>query len=249
MTPTQTARHFDVREGFDVVDFAEVGLPVFRLTVEAVTLARQEIPTTHEFVLRSIMLGETDCGSIARLLGLPNDAVEDALAVLAYDGCVAVARDDVPAGGTSEETAAIPDERYEITDSGLEKLQEGKRLPREEPLVLDFDGVRRRPIMLGSESLRRPKELVERGAVQIRPYPADPPEVADLPVAAVARAVRRRSGKEFERQVMILRRISRRDSPLPAGRRSRLSKPDDQRGPDRFRRRGSTRRRLRAGIR
>lgn len=214
MTPQQTARHFDVREGFDVVDFAEVGLPVFRLTVEAVTLARQDMPTTHEFVLRSIIIGETDARGIARLLGLAEEVVEDALTILAYDKCVALVRG--PEGAVSGEDAvdgpAAAPVRYEVTEFGLERMREGERTPRDEPLVFDYDGIRRRPITLGSESVRRPKELADHGGIQIRPYPAEPPDASQLPLVGVARAVRRRSGKEFERGIMAIRRIARRDN-------------------------------------
>lgn len=214
MTPLQAARQYDVREGFDVVDFAEVGLPVFRLTVEAVTLARLEMPTLHEFVLRSILIGEADTRGIARLLGLSENVVEDALATLAYDRCVALVQLPV-AVDASEDT---PDEivhalkRYEVTEFGLEKMREGERTPRDEPLVFDYDGIRRHPVALGSESVRRPKELSEEGVIQIRPYPADTPDVSELPLMGVARVVRRRSGKEFERGILALRRIARRES-------------------------------------
>lgn len=214
MTPMQAARYFDVREGFDVVDYAEVGLPVFRLTVEAVTLARLDMPTLHEFVLRSILIGEADSCGIARLLGLTEDVVEDALAELAYDRCVVVAQSpaDVGAGEGAMEEIAPSQKRYEVTDTGLEKMREGERAPRDEPLVFDYDGIRRRPVALGTESVRRSRELAEDGSLQIRPYPADAPDVSELSSASVARVVRRRSGKEFERGILAFRRIARRQN-------------------------------------
>ncbi len=214
MTPMQAARYFDIREGFDVVDYAEVGLPVFRLTVEAVTLARLEMPTLHEYVLRSIIIGEADAHGIACLLGLADDVVEDALAALAYDRCVVLAQSPLVGGtgaDTPDEVALLP-KRYEVTDTGLEKMREGERTPRDEPLVFDYDGIRRHPVALGTESVRRPKELAEDGAIQIRPYPADAPNVSELPSVGVARVVRRRSGKEFERGILAFRRIARRES-------------------------------------
>ncbi|QRM35135.1 hypothetical protein [Microvirga sp. VF16] len=206
MTPAQAARLFDVRDGFDLVDFAEVGLPVFRLTVEAVTLAKQEMPTTHEFVLRAIIIGETQAHGIAHLLGLTDEVVLDALNLLAYDGCVAVVQ---PVGDENGDASC---DQYEVTDLGLERLLQGERTPQDEILVFDYDGTRRRPIKLGAESVRRPKELSERGAIQIRPYPADPPDASQLPLNEIGRAVRRLSGKEFSRGVLAVRRIVRRDN-------------------------------------
>ncbi|CAI2931895.1 phospholipase D-like domain-containing protein [Aminobacter niigataensis] len=205
MTPLQVARNFDIRDGFDLVDFAEVGLPVFRLTVEAVTLARQEMPTTHEFVLRAIAIGEERAPGIAHLLGLSEDVVIDALNILAYDGLVAT----VQPGYDHE---ANPIERYEVTEIGLDRLNHGERTPRDEVLVFDYDGIRRRPIRLANESILRPKELAERSAIQIRPYPAEPPLASEVSLIEVARAVRRVSGKDFERGVLAVRRIIRRDN-------------------------------------
>lgn len=212
MTPLQAARYFDVREGFDVVDYAEVGLPVFRLTVEAVTLARLEMPTLHEFVLRSILIGETDACGIAGLLGLSEDVVQDALSTLAYDKCL-VLSEPLPDGGVDEDMLQdITPKRYEVTDTGIEKMREGERTPRDEPLVFDYDGIRRHPVALGTESVCRPKELADEGAIQIRPYPADAPGVSELSAAGVARVVRLRSGKQFERGILAFRRIARRES-------------------------------------
>ena len=36
MTPEEVARKHQFREGFCLVDYSEVGLPIFRLTIEAV---------------------------------------------------------------------------------------------------------------------------------------------------------------------------------------------------------------------
>jgi hypothetical protein len=214
MNPLQAARYFDVRESFDLVDYAEVGLPVFRLTVEAVTLARLEMPTLHEFVLRSLLIGEANAGGIARLLGLAEDVVEDALAALAYDKCVVLAQS--PAVGDSRadslDEVALAPKSYEVTDTGLKKMREGERSPRDEPLVFDYDGIRRHPVALGTESVRRPKDLAQDGAIQIRPYPADAPDVSELSSVGVARVVRRRSGKGFERGILAFRRIARREN-------------------------------------
>jgi hypothetical protein len=203
---TQTARLLDIRDGFDLVDFAEVGLPIFRLTVEAATLARQEMPTTNEFVIRAISIGETQPSDIADLLGLSEHDVIEAISLLCYDRCVETAPSSV------EPVADSPSESYQLTDLGREFLADGLHAPRDEMLVFDFDGLRRRPIKLGNESLLRPKELADRGAIQLRPYPAEPPDVLQLNLSEVARAVRRLSTKEFGRAVLAIRRIVRRDN-------------------------------------
>tara|TARA_R110002020_G_scaffold25225_9_gene82138 strand:+ start:5513 stop:7024 length:1512 start_codon:yes stop_codon:yes gene_type:complete len=204
----RTARQFDNRDGFDLVDYAEVGLPIFRLTIEAVTLARQELPTTHEFVLRAIGIGEDTVGGIADLLGLESRVVVDALSHLAYDGSVNQVTDAAESEAGHDDVAAG---YFEVTDLGSERLANGEHVPQETTLVFDFDGIRRRPVKLGTESVLRPKELAQNNAIQLRPYPADPPQASDLDLKDVSQTIRRRSGKDYDRSVLAIRRITRRD--------------------------------------
>lgn len=201
MIPVGRMRQFDIREGFELIHFAEVGLPVFRLTVEVVTLQRTFMPTMQEFVLRAIDVGEADAAAVGNLLGLPSSAVEDCLESLAYDGLVAVRQ--VEEGGT---------EQFLVTELGHEALTQGERVHRDETLVFDFDGIRRRPVRLGNESLFRAGDLSERQAFQIRPYPVDPPVVSEIALNEIVPAVRRLSDKPFERTLLAMRRIVRRQT-------------------------------------
>ena len=202
MTPSNAIRQFDVREGFELVDFAEVGLPVFRLSVEAVTVQRTSMPTMDEFVLRAIEIGEFGPEGIARLLGLAEATVADCLNALAYDELVAVPSDD----GSDRR------DRYLVTELGQGRLAQGERVHRDETLVFDYDGIRRRPVRLGNESLFRAAELAERGAFQIRPHPVDPPKVDEISLNEIVPAVRRLSDKPFERTLLAIRRIVRRQT-------------------------------------
>jgi hypothetical protein len=195
-------RQFDTRDGFELVDFSEVGLPVFRLTVEAVTLQKTSMPTIEEFSLRAIEIGESDAEGISRLLGLSDVIVRDSLDTLAYDELVARPEDD----------PGSPDGHYLVTDLGKELLAQGTRVYRDETLVFDYDGLRRRPIRLGKESLLRAAELSEMQAFQIRPYPVDPPSIEDIALNEVVPAVRRISDRPFERTLLAIRRIVRRQT-------------------------------------
>ena len=66
MKPEEVARTHQFREGFQLVDYGEVGLPIFRLTLEAVTTAYRTTPTIQEFTMRCLALGETREPDIAR---------------------------------------------------------------------------------------------------------------------------------------------------------------------------------------
>jgi hypothetical protein len=44
VNPEDTARNHQFREGFRLVDYGAVGLPIFRLTIEAVTMSYRTMP-------------------------------------------------------------------------------------------------------------------------------------------------------------------------------------------------------------
>lgn len=201
MSPEEVARLHQFREGFTLVDYAEVGLPVFRLTIEAVTTSHRQTPTIQEFVLRSLALGVEHEDDIARMLGLKLDIVQASTNMLVADGLVA-------------RQAAPPDrERFRLTDPGHARLeQEQVEELKEEMLVIDYDGIRRLPIRLAGANVLRASELRGHGGVEIRPYPADTPPIADLAIPDITRVVRRQSGEDFRRTVLALKRIVRRNN-------------------------------------
>lgn len=201
MTPEDVARANQFREGFELVDYAEVGLPVFRLTLEAFTTSQRAIPTIQEFTMRCLSQGETREDNIARMLGLKLDVVEGAMNALVTDG--------------SASRIASPDglDTFRLTEVGEERLaQELMEVIREETLVVDYDGIRRTPIRLAGENVVRASELKSVGAVEIRPYPAEPPSVDELSIPEVSRAIRRDGGDDFNRTVLGLRRVLRRNN-------------------------------------
>ena len=89
MSPEEVARAHQFREGFTLVDYGEVGLPVFRLTIEAITTTQRTLPTIHEFVMRCLSLGESREETIARMLGLRPEVVVGAVNALVAEGLVA----------------------------------------------------------------------------------------------------------------------------------------------------------------
>lgn len=201
MTPEDVARANQFRDGFELVDYAEVGLPVFRLTLEAFTTSQRAIPAIQEFTMRCLALGETREADIARMLGLKLDVVEGAMNVLVTDG--AVSRTASPGGLDT----------FRLTEVGEERLaQELMEVVREETLVVDYDGIRRTPIRLAGENVVRASELKSAGAVEIRPYPAEPPSVDELAIPEVSRAIRREGGDDFNRTVLGLRKVLRRNN-------------------------------------
>src|SRR4051812_39011628 len=79
MTPEETARYHADRPGFELIDFAEVGLPIFKIYVVASLLLHTPLPPIFEFVLRCVKLGIFTCDEIAACLGIPVRMVDQAL--------------------------------------------------------------------------------------------------------------------------------------------------------------------------
>ncbi len=201
MTPELVARKYQFREGVRLVDYGEVGLPIFRLTLEAVTMAQRSMPTIQEFAMRCISVGETRETDIARMLGLKIDVLMGAINILISDGYVTRQQ-----GGASSYF-------FELTEAGEERLGIDRlEVPQEEMIVIDYDGVRRVPLRLTGESVVRATELQGIGAVQIRPYPAELPNVDELSIPEVSKVIRRQDGEDFRRTLLALKRVVRRNN-------------------------------------
>jgi len=69
MTPEQIAQRHEYRTGYRLVDYAEVALPVYFLTVRASTLAHKRISPIEEFVLKAVDIGLQTAGDVAAFLG------------------------------------------------------------------------------------------------------------------------------------------------------------------------------------
>ena len=85
MSPDEIARHFDDRPGFNLVDFEEVGLPVYRLTSTVLSLQPKAYSPIEEFVLRAIEAGLDTIETVAGFLGIAASIVEATASILIMD--------------------------------------------------------------------------------------------------------------------------------------------------------------------
>ncbi|MDE2240868.1 MAG: hypothetical protein KGK01_00050 [Bradyrhizobium sp.] len=176
-------------------------MPIFRLTLEAITMAPRFIPTIQEFAMRCLALGETQEADVANMLGLKLDVVVGAMNVLISDGYV------------TRESNSDGADTFHLTESGeLRLLVDKLEVPQEEMIVVDYDGIRRIPLRLTGESVVRPALLQGTGAVQIRPYPAEAPGVDDLAIPDISKVIRRQRSDDFRRTVLSLKRVVRRNN-------------------------------------
>ena len=151
----EVGRCHQFRDGFTLADSSEVGLPVFRLTIEAVITSIHSISAIRELVMRCMALGEENEGAIAGMLGLKRDTVESAMNRLVTEG--QASRMFMPGGGRRRSGLPRRGERRLV-----DELEE---VPQEEMLVIDYDGIRRwsSPGSVDSQALAvQSRHLVDR---------------------------------------------------------------------------------------
>jgi hypothetical protein len=200
MSPEDIARRFEQRQGYDLVDYSQVALPIYRLTVDSVTMAHREIPPIKEFVMRSVAIGIDSESKVAGFLGLDEATVHATFDQLCGDRHVSLSDSD---DGSS---AALLDRGREV----LAKARESS--PQDEMLVFLFDRLMRKPVRLGAEQLLAPANVDSQQMIEIRSYPADGPEIGDLSISDVLQVLEQQAGGRaaFGKDLLRLKRIVRR---------------------------------------
>lgn len=202
MTPEEIARRHEELPGFQLVDYADVALPLWQLFIEAISVAHKRLAPIQEFVLRSLEVG-LNVGELGGFLGLGDDVLEGALSQLMIERLVRSERvaDDENAGHL-----------FVLTKEGKRALEEdGTSAPIEEQFVLLFDGIRRSPTIVPADQLSFPKDVSSGSIVEISATPSTKPVVSDLRIEEVERLLVTQSGDrtEFGRTLLRLKRISR----------------------------------------
>lgn len=190
----EIVRRHQFREGFELIDYNIVGLPIFRLSIEAVTMSKSSLPVMEEFILKGINIGITSKTELSNFYGIDDKLVSPVIDELHRRGAIH------PKSVNSEEL------HYYLSEQGAAELQSlYEYRPQDELLVVDYDGLRRR-LVRHTELLENHAGLRAAGAVQIRPYPALPPEVSELSIPQVSKVVRSRKN-EFSRDILHLKKI------------------------------------------
>ncbi|WP_343698942.1 hypothetical protein [Caulobacter sp.] len=200
MTPEETARFHADRPGFELIDFTEVCLPVFKIYMVASLLLHTPLPPIYEFVLRTIRLGIDDTDRIAACLGIPVRMVQETLKALHTSEEIAFKDGD----------ASGPDRfaltrRGEKTASSLERIQ-----PEQQTIPVYFDGLTRRPIDPPAEQLLSGKQPEELGYQEIPSLPPTRIEVGDIDTTAVAKLLARERSGEGKKDLLTIKAIERR---------------------------------------
>ncbi|MDJ1168069.1 phospholipase D-like domain-containing protein [Roseofilum sp. BLCC_M154] len=203
-------RCYDNRPGFDLVSCQEVGLPVYKITVDVLTQIRKSIPPIEEFVLRSIDAGLSSEEEIAGFLGLELSTTSEAMVNLRLSEDI-----DLIAPDPSQ----IP--TWKLTKKGERTLKEAKIIvPEERTFDINFDGLLRIPRWYGrfEKALLKPKDLRDKGILEIEPSPKNPPELSDLSIKDIDKVIREvlgngkglKSKNDNELDILALKEIERR---------------------------------------
>lgn len=193
MTPEEIAQDHDDRHGYRIVDFEEVGLPLYRIRAIVLTLETKAFSAIEEFVLRSVEADLTDPQEIAAFLGLNVSVVEATASSLLREDAVRV---------HSDGTLSLTEKSKGVLRG--EKL----KVPREQAIIFWFDGLTRQPI--NPPPSLEPRFLKERGIREIRPFPPNRPNADEVDAKQLQRVLLEgRSKKEQAPDILQVQSIEK----------------------------------------
>jgi hypothetical protein len=199
VTPQETAHHHSDRPGFELIDFAEVCLPIFKVYMVASLLVHTPLPPIYEFVLRAIRLGIDEADQISECLGIPRRMVDDALRALHSAEEIAFRED---ASGADR---FVLTRKGELTTTSLERIR-----PEQQTIPIYFDGLTRKPIEPPAQPLLSGKQPEELGLKEIPALPATRIEVEDIDIAQAAKLFAKERAGEGRRDLLAIKSIERR---------------------------------------
>lgn len=200
MNAEAIARRFETRSGYVLVDYAPVALPLYRLTIDAITMVHRDLAPIKEFVLKAIATGLTEKDDVGGFLGLDKTVVDGTLTQLRAEKLLAQ---------FDTETST----QLSLTDRGVEILEKCKvSSPQDETLVVTYDRLTQKPVRLVPADLLTPSQIDPLAMIEIRAYPAEGPDVADLSIPQIAQVLERQAGGRaaFGRDLLRFKRIFRR---------------------------------------
>lgn len=189
------------RPGFRLVDYAEVGLPIYRIRIQAVLLDHKAIPPIEEFILKALDSGLTSAEEISEFLGLELTIINAGLAELMRIDNISL--------------SAPPSSRMQVlalTQKGQRTLREAELVtPEERTLEIEFDGLLRKPFFSSPVYPLKPRELSDKGMIEIPPLPSKRPEVEDLNFQEVSDVIRQQGdAADYKKDLLTIKAIDHR---------------------------------------
>jgi hypothetical protein len=189
------ARHKQ-RSGFRLADYAEVAIPIYRLNVQALTLAHRRLPPIEEFILKCLALNISTVEEMAEFLGLKLEVIKSALVNLAQTESVAL-------------TAARGKQAWTLTSKGRTTLQTAELVsPEEQTFSIQFDIITRKPSLYRFQKPLKHRELIENGLKEIEITPRKHPQPGEITPLGIEKILKTTPGlTDQRRDVLAIRSL------------------------------------------
>lgn len=188
---------YQQRAGYRLADVSEVGIPVYSLNVQVLTLSHKRLPPIEEFLLRSLSLNLCSVDEISQYLGLTREVLKPAFANLAQTENIAL-------------TAQQGLQSWTLTKKGNTTLQAAEIIaPEERTFQIHFDAVLRKPTLYRFQKLIKHRELKDDGLIEIEVFPARrPPQLNEISPGDIERIIKTVPGlTDQRRDVLAVRSI------------------------------------------
>lgn len=168
------AKRLDQRDGYRVVSYREVALPVFRISCVLTFQEATPLGAIEEFTLRAVSRGIDTVSSLEAFLGLPAKIVVGQLGRLSFEGAIT--------------QSSVDPITYNLTAEGSKRIAAASSFSIvRQRIPLYFDGITRRLVPAEAGELWTGKSLEELGVTQVAPVPRQSPREGDIDLMEVNR--------------------------------------------------------------
>lgn len=184
------AQRLDRRDGYRLVSYREIGLPVFRVNCAVTLQETSQLGAIEEFMLKAIAQGVDSIDDLECFLGLPSKVVISQLGQLAFENAVA-SRGGEPV-------------RYALTAEGSRRVATAASFALvRQRIPLYVDGITRHLVALDNRDLWTSKQMEPVGVLP--PVVRRAPRAADIDLAQVNRvtALMAKVGSPTQRAVRL----------------------------------------------
>lgn len=178
MTREQIIARYKQRSGFHLADYAEVGLPIYTVNVQALTLAHRRLPPIEEFILKCLAFNISSTEEMKRFLGLEEEVIKSALVILAQTESIAL-------------TAQRGKQAWVLTSKGRTTLEAAELVsPEQRSFSIHFDALTRKPSLYRFQKPLKHKELTDEGLKEIEQIPPRRPQANEITPLGIERILK-----------------------------------------------------------
>jgi hypothetical protein len=188
----EVAKRLDRRDGFKMVAYREIGIPIFRLSCALTLQETSSLGPIEEYMLRSVAKGVDSVHDLERFLGLPNKVVVMQLGQLVFEGTV-----------TQRSVDPI---RYSVTTEGARRISAASSSAMvRERIPLYVDGITRRLVPVDTRDVWTSRQLDPIGISYVTPVPKRVPSVSDIDLSDINKVLllRAKAGDSSHRVVRL----------------------------------------------